>query len=362
MRWWRVAAAGLGTAWFLAVGFGGCTASGDTEGETGCTIGSERCECTRGGACDPGLECLSGICVDPDGGGNGGGGTGGTGTGTGQGGTGNDDCVPGEGCQAIDVIFALDSSASMTEEINALASTSAFTGVAQALAAVNCGQIDYRVGVTNDNDGGFFVPAGWSGANPWFDSLEMSDSDIATAVNGAAQAVASSGGASLGCEHVLTSATHLVTKDATGFVREGALLVFVLMSDVDDYGAYDHQPPADFCHPCTEPVTPVATLFDSLVALKDGDPAAVATIILAGDPGVSAGANFCGAPTSCCAGGDCDSFGTFHASRLWEFATATGQNGVTHDICQGPSSLPIAVNQALGSQIDIACQELMPPE
>jgi hypothetical protein len=361
MRWW-LAAVGAGMVCAVAAAFGGCSAGGDTDGDPTCTIGSERCQCTKGGACDPGLTCLSGVCVDPDGGGNGGTGQGGGVGGIGQGGQGNNDCVPGEGCTAIDVIFAFDSSASMTEEINALASAQAFQGVAQALAAINCGQIDYRVGLTNDNGGGFFVPAGWTGSVPWFDSLSMSDAEIATAVNGAAAAVASSGGASLGCEHVLTSAAQLAVSDATGFVREGALLVLVLMTDVDDYGAFEHTPPADFCHPCDEPVTPVATLRDNLVALKGGDPAAVAAVVLAGDPNVLAGVNFCSAPASCCAGGDCDSFGTFHATRLWEFAAALGDNGVTHDICQGPSSLPLAVNQALGGQIDLACQELMPPE
>ena len=28
-----------------------------------CDIGTERCECTKGGSCDPGLSCLSGVCV-----------------------------------------------------------------------------------------------------------------------------------------------------------------------------------------------------------------------------------------------------------------------------------------------------------
>ena len=31
--------------------------------EGGCTVGSEGCSCTAGGACDPYLSCLSGICA-----------------------------------------------------------------------------------------------------------------------------------------------------------------------------------------------------------------------------------------------------------------------------------------------------------
>lgn len=32
-----------------------------------CPVGSEGCPCTVGGVCDPGLECLSNVCVDPSG-------------------------------------------------------------------------------------------------------------------------------------------------------------------------------------------------------------------------------------------------------------------------------------------------------
>jgi hypothetical protein len=38
-----------------------------SESETGeCAIGTELCPCTPGGSCDPGLECLSDLCVDPN--------------------------------------------------------------------------------------------------------------------------------------------------------------------------------------------------------------------------------------------------------------------------------------------------------
>ncbi|MBX7078676.1 MAG: hypothetical protein K1X88_05765 [Nannocystaceae bacterium] len=41
-------------------------ASGDSTADTtaGCTIGTEGCACTPGGACDDGLSCLSMLCVD----------------------------------------------------------------------------------------------------------------------------------------------------------------------------------------------------------------------------------------------------------------------------------------------------------
>ena len=48
------------------------TGAGDeSAGDTGpcsttdmCTPGIEGCPCTRGGACDPGLSCISEVCVD----------------------------------------------------------------------------------------------------------------------------------------------------------------------------------------------------------------------------------------------------------------------------------------------------------
>jgi hypothetical protein len=44
----------------------GCVAAGEEE-EDGCEVGTEGCECTRGGGCDPWLACLSGFCVDAGG-------------------------------------------------------------------------------------------------------------------------------------------------------------------------------------------------------------------------------------------------------------------------------------------------------
>ncbi|MEZ4225332.1 MAG: hypothetical protein R3B13_30555 [Polyangiaceae bacterium] len=61
-------------------------ASEQNNGSGACAVGTESCECTAGGACDPGLSCLSNICVNTGGGGSSGaGGTGGSGA-QGQGG------------------------------------------------------------------------------------------------------------------------------------------------------------------------------------------------------------------------------------------------------------------------------------
>ncbi|MCA9620450.1 MAG: VWA domain-containing protein [Myxococcales bacterium] len=360
---WRLALVLGAIGWM-----GACAAGGTTETDPSCPVGAETCSCTKGGACDPGLECLSGLCVDPNStptsSGQGGSGTGGSTTSQGGGfvtssGTGGGDCQ--EGCQAVDVLFALDSSGSMVAENSALAATAAFQQVATQIAAVNCGSVDYRIGVTDDNDAGFVVPNGWSGAHPWFDSLEMTQAEIVTAFESATTKIVQQGQQTpLGCEHVLTSATNLVQSDATGFVRDGALLVLVLVTDVDDYGAYD-QPSGNICGlGCMATAPPLQSLLDSLVAKKANDPAAVASIIVAGDPGLNGGTSLCSQPGSCgCAGGDC---AAFHAYRLWQFAgMLMGSNGYTASICDGPASVPTAIKDAFAGAIDLACKGLAPP-
>lgn len=349
------AALALGAAYGCAAG------SDDDTAAPGCPVGSETCPCTSGGACDPGLACLSDICVDPDG--SGGGATGGQGSGgdgiggIGSGGGGN--CETG--CQKVDVIFALDGSGSMTEEISALSATQSFTAVADALAAINCGDISYRIGVTDDNDGGFKIPPGWGNPQqPWFDSEVMTQEQVATAFAGAAQTIAAGSGTALGCEHVLSSAVGLLLTDTTGFVREDALLVLILVTDVDDYGAYDNVAGNSCGLGCSVTGQTPDALYSSLVSLKGGDPAGVATVVVAGDPTVAAGQNFCGQPCSCAGGADC---GVYHGTKLWAFANLhAGENGLTANLCGGAQIVPTAVTTAFQDNIDLACQGFEPPK
>src|SRR6185436_8043180 len=51
----------------LSFCFGWMTACSSTSNDS-CTIGKESCACTNGGACDPGLVCLSSRCVSMPGG------------------------------------------------------------------------------------------------------------------------------------------------------------------------------------------------------------------------------------------------------------------------------------------------------
>src|SRR5690606_38493775 len=80
------------------------------------------------------------------------------------------------GCTRVDMLFALDSSLSMGEEIMALSASQAFTAIVQDLEDLNCGGIEYRIGLTNDNDGGFIGMG--AGGQPWFDSNEMTAEEL----------------------------------------------------------------------------------------------------------------------------------------------------------------------------------------
>ena len=363
-------------ALMCVAGLLGCSVSEATD----CPVGGLDCPCTQGGSCDQLLSCVEGVCrlieggtENPT--------TASTGTPSGADdsttvgattmgaddgpkldvGVGED--VPPEpcaemGCKAIDLVFALDSSLSMGEEIAALGATAAFADIVDALANINCGDIDYRVGLTNDNDGGWI---GAMGAT-WFDSQVMTADEISDAFGIAANNVLGNGGTAIGCEHVLTSVHGLLTTDATSFVRDEALLVVVLVTDVDDYGEYDQQGFGGPCDGflCTETGLTPTEIYDDLVALKGGDEAGLAGIVVAGDPDVYAGDNTCGQPASCCGGGiEC---GQAHqAPKLYEYAGLhAGMNGLAADICAGAAMVPTLIEQALTENVDLACQTFEP--
>ena len=369
----------------------GCSTSGGGED---CPVGGLECPCTLGGSCDGDLVCLEGVCqtiggaTDPsatsdmtsvttppstsDSGT-----TTATATATAtmtmtsNESTETDDTkldvgtqdVPMQpcaetGCKAIDMVFALDGTGSMIGEIQALAAVNAFAEIVQALEDINCGDIDYRIGVTNDSDGGWIGAAGAT----WFDSQVMTQDEIASAFSIAASSVLPSGTA-VGCEHVLNSAADLLASDTTSFLREDALLVLVLVTDVDDYGWYDQQGfggPCDFFL-CTQSGADPDTIQTNLVALKGGDELGVSAIVVAGDPMAHEGDNTCGQPASCCGVGLGECAEAHQAPKLYEFAgLQAGMNGYTADICAGDDQVPVAVREALENNIDLACQTFEP--
>ena len=100
--------------------------------------------------------------------------------------------------------------------------------------------------------------------------------------------------------------------------------------------------------------TPLRTVL-SVLAMSIG----VAAVVIAGDPSLNGGMNFCGQPGSCgCNGLDC---GVFHADRLYQFTGMLAGNGYAADLCKGTNSVPLAVKTALTEKIDLACMKFDPP-
>lgn len=394
--------------WLAGAAFGLAVAQacGDTAADDDCTVGSRTCQCTSGGGCDPGLSCIDGVCVlfdgntqsstasetesdsdsniptdsnsdsDSDPSATTSPSTSATTASTSADTTDTNDATddgplldvgsadtgpPKSGCTAMDVLFVLDSSGSMIEERQALAATNAFTQIITTLDGINGGGVDYRIGVTDDNDHGFFTPAGWVEPNPWFESTELDTMAMANAFNGAVTGINNVPATPLGCEHVLTSATDLLLGDNSGFVRPDALLVVVLVTDTDDYGAYDQvggHSCGDFFPGCGTPPsnTPEELAGILLTTVKAGLEGSVGAIVVAGDPNVLDGVNFCDQPGSCgCDGADC---GVFHADRLWAFVDAVGPTALASDLCN--VTVPMAVQSALADNIDLACMNFEP--
>jgi hypothetical protein len=288
----------------------GDTTAGSADSDT-CPVGSVTCPCTSGGACDTGLVCLSNLCVDPGGGestqatptstgtsagpgsvsdseatpttepGTSTGTTGpvdpGTSTGGDEGpkldvGLDTTTGLPVEGCRKIDMLFVLDGSGSMSEERQALSAINAFTDIVTTLANLN-GEIDYRIAVTTDNDDGYVNPNNcWDQPNKWIDSEGNTPPTSSKAFNCAVSGFGNNTfEASVGCEHVLSSAADLLTADKSGFIRKDALLVLVMVTDVDDYGAYDQMNGNNCGIGCATPPPPLPDLVQKLVAVKNDD-------------------------------------------------------------------------------------------
>jgi hypothetical protein len=378
--------------WLLGgcVGLSVAWACGEPRGDadTDCSVGSRGCMCTTGGGCDPGLSCIDGLCVlldDTEVGSN----TNPTdasnsdsdsmsasatqssmtsvdtgdssASATGESMTTADDgplldvgdVTPVSGCTKMDMLFVLDSSASMGPERSALAATQAFSQIIDIIEMINGGGVDYRIGVTDDKDSGFESFAGM----PWFDSTMMDEMEMATAFNGAVGGI--SGMPATGCEHVLTSGISLLLLDQTGFVRDDALLVLVLLTDVDDYGAYD-QPNGNTCgFGCNTPpvYTPEEAESTLRTTVKAGQEGSVAAIVIAGDPSLPSMAAPCDQPGIC----NCDElFGcdAYWGTKLYAFADLLGSNGYTANVCN--ADVPMIVQTALTESIDLACQNFEP--
>ncbi len=265
---------------------------------------------------------------------------------------------PVEGCSKIDVLFVIDGSISMYKERQALAIADEFTGVVDVLAGLG-GGIDYRIGVSTDNDHQFITPMCWQEPNKWISSDGHTSAEVAAAfecaMSGFGQDILA---APAGCEHALTSAVDMLDPDINGFVRDNSLLVLVFIADVDDYGDYD-QPGGNTCGMgCPTPPSPLEEIYERLVDVKGGNASGIAALVIAGDPSKDGGTDACGRPGSCgCDTFDCD---VFHATRLYEFAGLLASHGGQYDICEGASSITGALKNGLMDVVGAACMEFDP--
>lgn len=133
--------------------------------------------------------------------------------------------------------------------------------------------------------------------------------------------------------------------------------MLVLLTDVDDFGAYDQISGNSCGLGCGTPPSDLAALQTLLVdTVKGGQEDGVAVIAIAGDPTSNDGLNFCEQPGSCgCNGIDC---GVFHATRLYEFADMLGDQGIGSDLCG--ANVPQVVETVLTDSVDQICQDFEP--
>ena len=247
-------------------------------------------------------------------------------------------------CEKMDVLFVIDNSGSMgQEQTNLIANFPAFINV------LNASGLDYRVAVTTtgrnynytmttpigslpqSQDGGdngaMLKPTACNMTKRWIDK---SDADPSTTFS----CVANVGVGGPSDEMPLSAMRDAFEErmmDGTnmGFRRPDSLLAVVFLTDEEDC-SYEQSVSLGFgqslCDSMMEPVQNYVTFLDTYT----GHRSRWATAAIAG-PG----------PGSCSS-----TFGDAQeASRLKQFVTMTGQNGVMSSICDG--DLSIGLGQAL---------------
>lgn len=249
-------------------------------------------------------------------------------------------------CNKMDVVFVVDTSASMVDEHDNLAANlPKFVKVLHEYKTTSGDDLDYRVAITSsadEHDKGKFMtarggraPAGCSAgpARPW---LERGDSDVSGAFSCRALMAIGSG-----IERVLNAGLLSVREriaDGTnasageGFLRDDALLAMVFITDEDEGGqgspGYLARPIADF-----------APAFDEI---KQGRGRWAAAAIAGPGPGRCA-SSF---------GGAAD------AVRMRQFVASAGKNAVFSSICDGDFS--VSLKRALDT-FSQACESFPPP-
>lgn len=241
-------------------------------------------------------------------------------------------------CKKMDIVFVVDNSGSMAQEQQNLAANfPKFVQVINDYKTKSGEQLEYRVAVTTTDDGkeaGKFnatragsAPNGCSPgpARPW---LERADGDVAGAFSCRAQFGTNGDNIERPLESMLLSVTTSATANSAAgspFIREDALLAFVIITDEDE-GGTENKP--------KRPVDEYAAEFDKV----KGERGRWASAVIAGEkqcssPGLGSAAE---------------------AKRLKSFITDVGKNGVFASICSG--DLTDGLTQAL-TKFNEACKD-----
>jgi hypothetical protein len=281
-------------------------------------------------------------CGDDDGNGNG---DGDGGANAGRDGGGNNEFGDGgsaAACKKVDLVFAVDPSGSMTDELMAM-STDVFPGFASALQNVGGGLEDYRIGVIDAcPDPANFHTRGESSSDCNFQSGEAWMTSASTALNAEFTCVGdiyktfNCSGNNDDEQPASAAITALTTYHATGqpnagFLRNDALMVVVAITDEDEQPAPNNKSAME--------------LYNELVAIK-GD---VKKMVFLGIGGGSGG---------------CDP-GTYgQADESVKLKSLTDlfigqERGVFWDLCQG--RLEDGLTDAM-AVIEQACAEFPPIE
>ena len=311
----------LAIIWLLAVGIGCSSRSrGDDAGAAEQDVGGPMSDLTGGRALIPGIGsgpgAAGGLVVDPR-------------------------VAPFEAspCDKVDIVFAVDGSYSMTEELAAMRDT-IFPAFAQRLRQVGAGVEDFRVGVidacprpSNLHTRGRAGQCNFTGGQPWVEGTSNLFHDEMSCVGDLYQADISCSGDNDDEQPASAIAAALENAgpgdDNAGFLRGDSLLVAIAITDEDEQPTGGSRNARD--------------VYERLVDVAGGDPRYMVFLGI---------------------GGSRECFGPYgeaaDARVLREVTDLFGQSarGVFWDLCEG--RLENGLSEAF-QVIDRACNDIPPP-
>jgi hypothetical protein len=251
------------------------------------------------------------------------------------------------GCTKMDIVFVVDNSGSMEQEQQNLTENfPKFVKIINDYRTKTGDKLDYRIAITTtdiDADKGTFQASGKScSSGPNRAWLERGDADV----EGAFACRAKVGTDGSGEEHPLEALKLAFTDRVTdgvnaGFLRDDALLAFVVLTDEDESAISSGSDPFGGIFGGGGSKTPLD--LDAYVTAFDGvkkDRSRWAGSIIAGDKSCTSGLG-----------------SASEAVNLKSFTNKIGKNGTFSSICTG--NLTIGLESALGG-FDVACKEFKP--